>query len=288
MKKRKELNKKQIRQIHTGVRAAIQILYFLFLPGAFTAAFNGIKYIFTQIGGGETIAVTAFVKVLVALCVFTIVFGRFFCGFACAFGSLGDGVHALYVFVCRRLKKKPLKLDRRICRVCTYLKYAVLAAIVMMCFFGVYGRLRGSSPWDVFSMLHALNFHLQGYLAGGIFIVLILVGMALEERFFCKFFCPMGAIFSLLPVLPFSVLRRDRADCIPNCKACTMKCPSDIALPESGAPELRGDCFQCQKCIDTCPKSNIHSGIPMIKGNEIWYTLVRAAILLVLLIWLGI
>ncbi len=41
-------------------------------------------------------------------------------------------------------------------------------------------------------------------------LALILVGMALEERFFCKFFCPMGAIFSLMPVLtPFS-LRRNR------------------------------------------------------------------------------
>lgn len=28
-------------------------LYFLFLPSVFTAAFNGVKYIFTQLGQGE-------------------------------------------------------------------------------------------------------------------------------------------------------------------------------------------------------------------------------------------
>ncbi|RHR71942.1 4Fe-4S binding protein [Eubacterium sp. AF15-50] len=31
------------------------------------------------------------------LCLYTIVFGRFFCGFACTFGTLGDFVHEFYV-----------------------------------------------------------------------------------------------------------------------------------------------------------------------------------------------
>ena len=92
----------------------------------------------------------------------------------------------------------------------------------------------------------------------------------------------MGAVFSVLPVLPFSTLRRDRSECIKGCRACTMKCPSDIELASDTAPELSGDCFQCQKCIDTCPMGNIHTGIRALKGNEIWYTVLRAVILLVL------
>lgn len=60
-----------------------------------------------------------------------------------------------------------------------------------------------------FSMLHAGNFKLGGYIVGLVLLVLILVGMAFQERFFCRVLCPMGAVFSMLPVLPlFTLLQR--------------------------------------------------------------------------------
>ena len=252
------VSKKQLKQIHTWLRAAIQLLYFIFIPSVYTAAFAGVKYIFTQIGAGGRIEFTSFVTVLILICLYTILFGRFFCGFACAFGTLGDAVHAL------------------------------LTAIVLMCFAGVYGKAKGTSPWDVFSMIRAGNFKLGGYIVGLLILVLILVGMCLEERFFCRNLCPMGAVFSLLPVLPFFALHRDRENCIKGCSACTKKCPSGIGLPKDGSPRVEGDCFQCQKCIDTCPKGNIHTGIRSLKGNEIWFTLFRGILLAAILIWAGV
>ena len=54
---------KKRKQIVSCLRAGIQLLYFLFLPSVFTAAFNGVKYIFTQLGQGEKIEMTAFVSV---------------------------------------------------------------------------------------------------------------------------------------------------------------------------------------------------------------------------------
>ena len=58
------LKAKEIKKLHTWLRALIQILYFLFLPSVYTAAFAGVKYIFTQIGAGEEIWMTSFVTVL--------------------------------------------------------------------------------------------------------------------------------------------------------------------------------------------------------------------------------
>ena len=282
------LTAKDIKKLHIWLRALIQVLYFLFIPSVYTAAFAGVKYIFTQIGAGEKVAVTSFVTVLVVICIYTILFGRFFCGFACAFGTLGDGVHALYVWICKKMKKKPLQIADAWTEKLCYLKYIVLALISILCFAGVYSKAKGTSPWDVFSMLHAGNFKLGGYLVGLVLLVLILVGMCFEERFFCRNFCPMGAVFSLLPVLPFFALHRDRENCIKGCKACTKKCPSNIGLPEDGSPKVEGDCFQCQKCIDTCPKGNIHTGVKGLHGNEFWFTILRAVILLILLLWLGV
>ena len=208
------LTAKDIKKLHIWLRVLIQVLYFLFIPSVYTAAFAGVKYIFTQIGAGEKVAVTSFVTVLVVICIYTILFGRFFCGFACAFGTMGDGVHALYVWICKKMKKKPLQIADAWAEKLCYLKYIVLALISILCFAGVYGKGKGTSPWDVFSMLHAGNFKLGGYLVGLVLLVLILVGMCFEERFFCRNFCPMGAVFSLLPVLPFFALHRDRENCI--------------------------------------------------------------------------
>ena len=155
------LTAKDIKKLHIWLRVLIQVLYFLFIPSVYTAAFAGVKYIFTQIGVGEKIAMTSFVTVLIVICVYTILFGRFFCGFACAFGSLGDALHAMYLKICKKLKKKPVSLKKEWEQWLILLKYVLLAGIVLACFFGVYGNARGTSPWDVFSMIHAGNFRLS-------------------------------------------------------------------------------------------------------------------------------
>lgn len=279
-------NLKNRKKLRRYVRALIQLVFFVLMPSAFTAAFSGIKYIFTQIGAGAAIELTSFVSVLLVLILYTIVFGRFFCGFACAFGSLGDAVHALYVWVAKKLKKKPIRLSAKLNVGLQYVKYLVLLLIVALCFTGLYASIRGVSPWDVFSMIHAGNFRLSGYAVGIVLLVLILVGMCVQERFFCRYLCPMGAVFAMLPAIPLFSLYRERTNCIPKCTACSKQCPSSIELPAAGKYEVSGECFQCQKCIDTCPKGNVHCGIKKLKGNEFWFTFVRAALLFGLFAWL--
>ena len=284
----RNLTEKQKKKLHTWTRALIQLLYFIFFPSVYTAAFGGVKYIFSQIGAGERVELTSFVTVLLVLCGYTVIFGRFFCGFACAFGALGDAVRTLYVAVCRKCKRKPVSIPKEAAFVLSVLKYIILAVIALACYNGVYAKAQGTSPWDVFSMLHAGNFRLGGYTAGIVILLLIIAGMCVQERFFCRFLCPMGAIFSMLPVLPGFSLRRDRDNCILGCSACSRVCPSDIGLPKAGSWNVTGDCFQCQKCNDTCPKSNIHCGFFGFRGNESWFSIFRAVILLGICIWTGI
>lgn len=157
------LTAKERKKIHTWLRALIQLLYFIFIPSVYTAAFAGVKYIFTQIGAGEKVAMTSFVTVLLVICLYTMVFGRFFCGFVCAFGAFGDALHALYTKVCKKWKKKPVKIPEKAVGILGYMKYLVLLLIVLLCYSGIYGKAQGTSPWDVFSMIHAGNFRLGGY-----------------------------------------------------------------------------------------------------------------------------
>lgn len=197
-------------------------------------------------------------------------------------------MHAIYGIICKKRKKKPKRIKPELAKKLSLLKYGILLLIAICCFAGVYQKARGTSPWDVFSMLHAGNFRLASYLPGILLLILILIGMFFEERFFCRFLCPMGAVFSLLPILPLFTLHRKRENCIRGCSACTRQCPSAVELPSDGSMDISGDCFQCQKCIDTCPKGNIHCGIKELHGNEILFTLFRAVLLLTLLLWVGI
>lgn len=282
------------------VRIIIQLIFLIGMPSAFTAAFSGVKTLFTQLGLGEPLALHGFLAVLVALLAYTVVFGRFFCGYACFFGTLGDWIHEAYLLLSRKLKFKPHQIDPRAGLVLSWIKYLILAGVCILCYLGIWGNTHGMSPWEVFSMISAGRFDLDGYAYGILFFVIILFGMAFTERFFCRFLCPMGAVFSLMPVLPFFSLHKNKEKCVKGCRACTRTCPSDIDLPDVGRIEVNGDCFQCQRCIGSCtvrkinrkkdPKArgNICCGITSIAGDELWFTLLRAAILFALMAFMGV
>lgn len=275
-------------KISIALRTLLQIGFFLLVPSAYTAAFGGIKYIFTQLGAGEAVGMTPFLAALIVLCGYTVVFGRFFCGYACAFGSLGDWIYALHIGICKLRKKKPKKIGIKVMEAMSMIKYLILAAIAVMCFLGVYGKAQGTSPWDVFAQIHARTFQLNGYWVGGILLGFIVICMFVQERFFCRVLCPMGAVFALLPALPFLTLKRKRTECVKGCSACARKCPADIELPEMGSLQVKGDCFQCGKCVHACPKGNVRCGGFSLTTLEIPFTLAQGVILVGLCVWIGI
>lgn len=239
-----------------GVRWAVQIAFFVAFPAAFSAAFNGVKYAFTQIGAMQPIELSAFTVALAAVLAFTVVFGRFFCGYACAFGTLGDALFALFAPVRKKLGiggRKPL-LPPKLQRALQLLKYLVLVVICGLCLTGAWSSVSGYSPWTAFASIIAGN--VDGVAAGAFAILgVITLGMLFVERFFCQFLCPLGAVFSLLPVLPFSAFRRDMARCAKGCGLCKRSCPVSVH-PDPDALAA-GECISCGRCADGCPLENV-------------------------------
>ena len=269
------------------LRAAVQTVFFFSMPGAFVAGFSGAKSLARAIGAGQPLSWTGFTAALAVLCVFTILFGRFFCGYVCAFGSLGDLVWRLSGLVQTGLlrRKKRLRLPERFTPWGQKLKYVVLAGLLLLSALGLEGRVNSFSPWSVFSFFMALRFDLSGYWAGFAVLLLIVIGMAFKERFFCQFLCPMGAIFSLLPLPPFASLRRDPENCIPRCQACRMKCPVDIKLEPDGF--RNGECIGCERCADVCPRSNLTRWDRRLLHGGAASVLIRAGLFFALGVWLG-
>ena len=115
----------------TWLRAGVQLFFFVSMPGAFVAGFSGVKQLFLHIGAGEVLSADSFTLSLLGLCGFTLLFDRFFCGYACAVGSLGDAVWALSGLVQKKLfhRKKQLRLPERAVLWGQKVKYLLLADV---------------------------------------------------------------------------------------------------------------------------------------------------------------
>jgi ferredoxin len=83
-----------------------------------------------------------------------------------------------------------------------------------------------------------------------IVLFLMVLGLGLlRPRFWCKYVCPTGAVFSLGNL--FRISERLVEDTCINCERCVEVCPFDAIKPDF---TTRGtDCTLCQTCAGVCP-----------------------------------
>lgn len=272
---------KKKKRLNRLVRAGIQVFFFFAAPAIFTTAFSGIRYIALQFAGHEILELNTFLKTLIIMLLYTIVFGRFICGYACPFGSAQDGLYGLTTVLMKKAGKNRKRKHSAADTYLVYTKYIILAGIVLLCFTGAFSGLQIYSPWNAFSQITSHQFRFQGLAVSGGLMAAALAGSCLKQRFFCRFFCPMGAVFALMPVLPFGKLNKDKENCLKGCRACKNNCPVGIDLAADAASG--GECISCNACQDICPMQNVHTGMSKkVKGNELLYVIIKAASLYML------
>lgn len=248
------------------VRAVIQLIAFVTVPALFITIFSSIGSIIISIIGGSFVFTEHLGSIILILGVFlvTMVLGRYFCGFICSFGAMQDLLSALGKLIPFKVKI-PEKADKYL----KLLKYAVLAFVVI----GVWGfSVTGDliwSPWTVFGMYSSLSAwsSLEYFLTlGGAFLLLIIIGSLFIERFFCKYLCPLGALFALVSRTRLHPIKRRSEKC-GNCKLCTAKCSMSIPLYKYDEVSS-GECINCLKCIEVCQNDNITTDtLPAISGT---------------------
>lgn len=112
------------------VRRLIQLIAFILMPGLFISTFSAFKDIFSALFQG-TFSISALsvqLVLLLAVMPITVVMGRFFCGYFCAFGSMGD----VLWFISNRLHKKTSRISDRMDRILKKLKYVLLVLVVVL------------------------------------------------------------------------------------------------------------------------------------------------------------
>ena len=240
------------------IKVVIQILSFALIPGLFEGEFAAVGNIVSCIYKGNISweSVKYSVWMLVATVPATVLVGRFFCGFFCSFGAVQD----LLWFGSHRLRalfpgKRNLKKADRIFR---FAKYAVLFYFIIFIWSGV-TAVKTAGPWQVFGQYVSFG-HWPGLKpllsVGGVLLLLIFIGSLFVQRFFCRYFCPMGAIYSLISQTSFLKIDKPREEC-GKCHLCTSKCTMGMDLTKKDRI-AGGECISCQKCVSWCPKGNAH------------------------------
>ena len=240
------------------IKVVIQILSFALIPGLFEGEFAAVGNIVSCIYKGNISweSVKYSVWMLVATVPATVLVGRFFCGFFCSFGAVQDllwlGSHRLRALF---PGKRNLKKADRIFR---FAKYAVLFYFIIFIWSGV-TAVKTAGPWQVFGQYVSFG-HWPGLKpllsVGGVLLLLIFIGSLFVQRFFCRYFCPMGAIYSLISQTSFLKIDKPREEC-GKCHLCTSKCTMGMDLTKKDRI-AGGECISCQKCVSWCPKGNAH------------------------------
>jgi polyferredoxin/uncharacterized protein with FMN-binding domain len=240
------------------IRHLIQLAAFILMPDLFISTFGAIKDVYTaMIGGTFSFSALSYqLLLLLAVIPVTALMGRFFCGYFCAFGALGD----LLWFISGKVRKKrPAAISESADRVLRLLKYGILGFIVLLIWtFGAVSFGSTFSPWTIFGMFASFSgWPSVSYLltAGAGLLLLIMIGSLFVERFFCRYLCPLGAILSLISRLRVFHISKPHSAC-GSCSLCTKSCAMGLSLYRVDRV-ASGDCINCFQCVDACPRRNV-------------------------------
>ena len=255
-----KIDKKQL------VRAIIQLVSFLLIPGLFISVFSAIGSVVSALVSGTFVIAQQAGNIALVLAVFAItaLWGRFFCGYICSFGAMQD----LIWRAGKRIFKKPVVTEKTD-SLLKKLKYAVLVfVIVFVWIFPVLGSTIWS-PWTVFGMFSSIgSFPPASYLlsVGGLLLLLTILGSLVIERFFCRYLCPLGALFSLASRFRLFRVKKPATAC-GSCRLCTRACSMGIAMYKYDSISS-GECIDCMKCVSACKRSNVSAKpLPAVSGT---------------------
>ncbi len=206
------------------------------------------------------------------LLLYSILFGRMICGWFCPFGLLQELVYKVKT---PKLKKSPVT------RLLSYLKYVILvffAFIVPITYafrdiplpaFCKYICPAGTIEGGLLLLSNEVNasyFSMLGPIFTWKFLLMVsmVLGCVFIFRLFCRFICPLGALYGLFNKFSLFGIQVEQSKCV-DCGLCISHCEMDIRHVGDA------ECISCGECADVCPTKAISfkGSAVLLKANEV-------------------
>lgn len=178
----------------------------------------------------------------------TLVAKKAFCGWACPIGFIGELLGKIGAIFTKGKLVPGDRLDQWL----RLLRYPVL--VISLYFTYKLGELvlRGYDPFY-------LIFSGVGHGSAGWVSYVVLGGLALGAvmipMFFCRYLCPLGAVFDPFSRIGLLKIHRNAQTCT-ACGHCQLACPHNIPV-HALAEVTNRDCTNCLECVDVCPDKDV-------------------------------
>lgn len=192
---------------------------------------------------------------------FGVMLGRVVCGFLCPFGLVQDLLYKIPF----KIKEKNLPGHKWL----KHFRYVVLIVFVVLLTSLIHDVTGIGSPWYCEWIcpsgtllagipLITMNPEFQAAIGFQFFwklslLIIILLLSVAYYRPFCKYVCPLGAIYGVFNPVSTYRLVVDPEKCV-RCGMCQKACGMDIKTFET--PNST-ECIRCLKCVSACPTGAI-------------------------------
>ena len=134
-------------------------------------------------------------------------------------------------------------------------KYSILAFFAVNIVIGMSGQqleiMFTNVPYLKVADINMLRFFLNISMLGFIVILVIFIFSIFNKNYWCRFFCPYGAMIGILGWASAFRIVRNLDTCI-DCTKCARECPVYIKVDKKKivySPE----CLGCYDCVNSCP-----------------------------------
>ncbi|UGA57330.1 4Fe-4S binding protein [Vibrio sp. VB16] len=212
---------------------------------------------------------------------------RAFCGWICPLGHAGTYLYQLRTRFIKGKFLPPSWVDWPL-RMVKYLLLVGLLYIVVLAMPSNALPHYLNGYYQKIADLKMGMFFITPSLIEGILIGLVLALVVWQDRAFCRYLCPYGAVLGLLSFFSPLKVRRDTAHCLNetkgmDCDKCTRACPARIKVHT--VETVRTDeCQACMRCVSACPQKKA-LGVRLPTGKNVTS---RGVLILLLLLMFGI
>lgn len=191
--------------------------------------------------------------ILMVVIITGVLLKRGFCSWVCPFGLLTEYLNRFHMVLFRKNVSLPQFIDYPL----RSLKYLLLGFFLWAIILQMDAAALSYfiySPYNMVADIKMLYFF-KDITQLTFWVILVLVVLSIMIRnFWCRYFCPYGALVGALSLLSIFKIHRNKKACT-NCMKCTATCPVDIKVHKMSTV-MSDECHACLKCVDACPQKD--------------------------------